>query len=239
MKNLLNLRGRSSTMDPVQPRPASGKQDTGVTLSDPGPLPDPLARELLQPVTPLHSVAVVRSQTGGRSVETASIAELEQLDADDAVMAFRVFQSFGYSASLLFHRAELAYYVALYQHGQLWQVLKPADLDTAEATFRYFEEQATRLSEGEMRAAHLEAQNEQLARQIAHAETQSERLRIDLDNHAAQTQTVTQRQQQMRRETALLDAQRVAAQALLNRLRRQIHQLGLTDSERIPHLPGR
>ena len=53
------------------------------------------------------------------------------------------------------------------------------------------------------------------------------------------TQTATQRQQQMRREIALLDAQRVADQAQLNRLRRQIHQLGLTDSERIPHLPAR
>lgn len=239
MKNLLNLRARSSDVGTVEPRPASVKLGTSVTPSEQGLQPELHARELCPPVTPLHPVAGGRSQSGGRSVDTASVAELEQLDADDALMVFRVFQSFGYSASLLFHRAELAYYIALYQHGQLWQVLKSAELDSAESAFRYFEEQAVRLAEGEVRAAHLEAQNEQLTRQIAQAQAQSERLRIDLDNHAAQTQQVAQRQQQTRREISQREAQRVAAQAQLNQVRRQIHQLGLTDRERIPHLPVR
>ncbi|MCI0152335.1 DUF2968 domain-containing protein [Paraburkholderia sediminicola] len=188
---------------------------------------------------PLHPVVTLPSPVGGRTIQTAGVAELEQLDAADALTTCRVFQSFNCVASLLLHRAELAYYVALYQDGALWRALRTADQDSAEAAFRYFEEQARHLSEAQMRRTHLEAENGQLARLIEEEETQVEKLRNEQERHAAQAQTVAQRHQQLRREIAQMEAQHVAAQAQLNRLRRQIHQLGLTGNERIPHLPVR
>jgi hypothetical protein len=185
------------------------------------------------------SEAVVPSQVSGRPVQMADTAEVEWLAEEEALTPFRVFRSFDYSVSLLFHARELVYYVALYQEGALWRALKAADLDAAEAAFHHFEEQATRLSEGETRRAQLAAQNEQLARMIAQSEAQAERLRCDLQRNAAQEQAVTGRQHQVRKEVSQLEAQRVAAQAQLNKAHRQIHQLNLTSNEGVPHLHGR
>jgi DNA anti-recombination protein RmuC len=176
--------------------------------------------ENTRPVTTLRPVPVVPSPPTGRAIQIADTAEVEWLAEEEALTPFRVFRSFDYSVSLLFHARELAYYVALYQEGALWRALKAADLDAAEAAFHHFEEQATRLSEGETRRAQLAAQNEQLARMIAQSEAQAERLRCDLQRNAAQEQ-------------------RVAAQAQLNKAHRQIHQLNLTSNEGVPHLHGR
>jgi hypothetical protein len=197
------------------------------------------AAETARPVTTLRPVPVVPSQVSGRPVQMADTAEVEWLAEEEALIPFRVFRSFDYSVSLLFHARELTYYVALYQESALWRALKAADLDAAEAAFHHFEEQATRLSEGETRRAQLAAQNEQLARMIAQSEAQAERLRCDLQRNAAQEQVVTGRQHQVRKEVAQLEAQRVAAQAQLNKAHRQIHQLNLTSNEGVPHLPGR
>jgi hypothetical protein len=171
--------------------------------------------ENTRPVTTLRPVPVVPSPPTGRAIQIADTAEVEWLAEEEALTPFRVFRSFDYSVSLLFHARELAYYVALYQEGALWRALKAADLDAAEAAFHHFEEQATRLSEGETRRAQLAAQNEQLA------------------------QAVTGRQHQVRKEVSQLEAQRVAAQAQLNKAHRQIHQLNLTSNEGVPHLHGR
>ena len=192
-----------------------------------------------RPVTTLRPVPVVPSQVSGRAVQIADTAEVEWLAEEDALTPFRVFRSFDYSVSLLFHPRELTYYVALYQAGSLWRALKATDLDAAEAAFHHFEEQANRLSEGETRRAQLAAQNEQLARMISQSEAQAERLRCDLQRNAVQEQSVVGRQHQVRKEVAQLEAQRVAAQAQLNKAHRQIHQLNLASNEGIPHLPGR
>jgi len=85
----------------------------------------------------------------------------------------------------------------------------------------------------------LAAQNEQLARMIAESEAQAERLRCDLQRNTVQEQAVSGRMHQVRKEVAQLEAQRVAAQAQLNKAHRQIHQLNLTSNEGVPHLPGR
>ncbi|MEW6341043.1 MAG: DUF2968 domain-containing protein [Paraburkholderia sp.] len=195
--------------------------------------------EPARPVTTLRPVPVVPSQVSGRAVQMADTTEVEWLAEEEALTPFRVFRTFDYSVSLLFHARELTYYVALYQDGTLWRALKAADLDAAEAAFHHFEEQATRLSEGETRRAQLAAQNEQLARMIAQSESQAERLRCDLQRNATQEQAVSGRQHQVRKEVAQLEAQRVAAQAQLNKAHRQIHQLNLTSNEGVPHLPGR
>lgn len=195
--------------------------------------------EPTRPVTTLRPVPVVPSQVSARGVQIADTAEIEWLAEEEALTPFRVFRSFDYSVSLLFHAKELAYYVALYQEGSLWRALKAADLEAAETAFHHFVEQATRLSDGETRRAQLEAQNEQLARMIVRSEAQAERLRSDLQRRGAQEQTVSNRQHQVRKEVSQLEAQRVAAQAHLNKAQRQIHQLNLTSNEGIPHLPSR
>jgi hypothetical protein len=195
--------------------------------------------ETVRPVTTLRPVPVVPSQSNGRPVQMADTAEVEWLAEEEALTPFRVFRSFDYSVSLLFHARELAYYVALYQEGVLWRALKATELDAAESAFLHFQEQAVRLSEGETRRAQLAAQNEQLARLIAQSEAHAERLRCDLQRNATQEQAVSGRQHQVRKEVAQLEAQRVAAQAQLNKAHRQIHQLNLTSNESMPHLPGR
>lgn len=192
-----------------------------------------------RPVTALRTVPMVSSQVSGRAVQMADTAEVAWLTEEEALTAFRVFQSFDYSVSLLFHARELTYYVALYQSGSLWRALKATDLDAAEAAFHHFEEQANHLAEGETRRAQLAAQNEQLARMIAQSEAQAERLRCDLQCNAAQEQSVVGRQHLVRKEVAQMEAQRVAAQAQLNKAHRQIHQLNLASNEGLPHLPGR
>jgi uncharacterized protein YhbP (UPF0306 family) len=195
--------------------------------------------EAVRPVTTLRPVPVVPSQVSGRPVQMADTTEVEWLAEEEALTPFRVFRSFDYSVSLLFHARELTYYVALYQEGTLWRALRASDLDAAEAAFHHFQDQANRLSEGETRRAQLAAQNEQLARMIAQSESQAERLRGDLQRNSTQEQAVTGRQHQVRKEVAQLEAQRVAAQAQLNKAHRQIHQLNLTSNEAVPHLPGR
>lgn len=255
MKSLLNRRSvlagpshlvqvsRENTVDSGSPddrEEAALAAATGVTpVVDGGTTASSPASEPARPVTTLRPVPVVPSQVSARGVQMADTAELEWLAEEEALTPFRVFRSFAYSVSLLFHAKELTYYVALYQDGSLWRALKAADLEAAEATFHHFEEQATRLSDGETRRAQLEAQNEQLARMIARSEAQAERLRTDLQRRSAQEQTISNRQHQVRKEVSQLEAQRVAAQAHLNKAHRQIHQLNLTSSEGIPHLPNR
>ena len=245
MKSLLNRRsallatGPSHLVQVAHDNTASSDNDPAATISNPSTPASSEPAETARPVTTLRPVPVVPSQVSGRPVQMADSAEIEWLAEEEALTPFRVFRSFDYSVSLLFHARELAYYVALYQNGTLWRALKAADLDAAEAAFHHFEEQATRLCEGETRRAQLAAQNEQLARMIAESEAQAERLRGDLQRNAVQEQTVAGRMHQVRKEVAQLEAQRVAAQAQLNKAHRQIHQLNLTSNEGVPHLPGR
>jgi hypothetical protein len=254
VKSLLNRRSvlagpshlvqveRENAADPVLPDDreeaalAAAASLTPASAGTPATAP---GAEPVRPVTTLRPVPVVPSQVSARGVQMADTAEIEWLAEEEALTPFRVFRSFAYSVSLLFHAKELAYYVALYQDGSLWRALKAADLEAAEAAFHHFVEQATRLSDGETRRAQLEAQNEQLARMIARSEAHAERLRTDLQRRSAQEQTVSTRQHQVRKDVSQLEAQRVAAQAHLNKAHRQIHQLNLTSNEGIPHLPNR
>ncbi|MBR8334162.1 DUF2968 domain-containing protein [Burkholderia ambifaria] len=190
-------------------------------------------------VVPMRPLNAVMPQGNARMVQTAEIAEIDALGARQALTALRTLQTFSYAVTLLLYRAELSYYITLGQDGKLWRALHAADFESAEAAFRHFEEQAVRLAEVELRRAQLEAQNQQTAAMIEASEAQAERLRSDLDYHAEQTQLVNSRQQQVRRDVANLEAQRVASQAHLNKTMRQIQQLRATSNERVPHLPAR
>lgn len=197
------------------------------------------AAESSRPVPTLRAVAVVPAQVNGRPVRVADGNEFAALAATDELMTFRVFRSFDYAVSLQFHAKELTYYVALHQDGALWRALKASDLDAASAVFRHLEEQAARLADGEARRAQLLAMNERLVQQIEESEALADRLRHDLQRHTTQEHVVTARQHQVRKEVTQLEAQRVAAQAQLNKAHRVIHQLSVATSEGVPHLPGR
>jgi hypothetical protein len=241
VKTLLNRRGASllngashllSADEGASAEPANnGEATSDVTAS--------IASEPSPPVASLRSVAALPPHIGGRAVQVADIAEVEWLTKEQTLVPFRAFASFDYSASLLFHKKELDYYVTLYQDGSLWRALKAADLDSAQTAFHHFEEQIVRLSEGEMRRAQIEAQNEQLARMIAQSEVQAERLRNDLQRNATHEQIAANRQHQVRKEVAQAEAQRVAARAQLNRALRQVQQLMLANNEGVPHLRNR
>lgn len=192
-----------------------------------------------RPVSTLHAVPAVPAHLANRPVQLADGASFAALAAADELSTFRVFRSFDYSVTLLFHSRSLSYFVAMHQDNTLWHAFRAADLDSASAVFHHLEEQATRLADGETRLAHLAAQNAMLAKQIEESESHAERLRVDLQRHAEQEHQVSARQHQVRRDVAQLEAQRIAAQAHLNKAHRTIHQLSVTSNEGVPHMPGR
>lgn len=238
MKNLWNRWGVITATPMSHVVPLGAELATPEDRSPSGAGED-LAAVSPQPVTPLRPVPVMPSPHGRHALQMADIAEVEALTASDAVTSFRFVRSFNYSVNLVFHRVELTYYIALYHDECLWRVLTSTELDSAEAAFRQFEEQAMRLSEIEIRRAVLEAHNERLSRMIAQSEAQAERLRNDLERNDTHSQLVTNRQHQLRREIGQIEAQRVATQAQLNRTLRQVQQLNASNNEGIPHIPTR
>jgi hypothetical protein len=188
-------------------------------------------------VTPLRAVMPTPPQSNAHPLQAAPIAEVEWLLQQNALATFRAFTSFAYSAALLFYPRDLHYYAVLYHEEGVWRVLKADDIDAAEQAFGHFVEQAMRLADVEMRRAYLEAQNEELARQIAESEAQIERTRVDLQRGSAHDQEVAQKQQDLRKELAQLESRRVASQVQMNKLHRQLHQLNVASNESVPHLP--
>jgi hypothetical protein len=190
-----------------------------------------------RPVTPLHAVQVTPSAPNGRAVQLADAADVERMSDNAELTTFHTFRTFDYSVSLLFYPKEMKYFAALFQEDRLWRVLSTSDINTARQLFHHMQDQATRLSDGETRRLQLEAQNEQLKRAIAESEAHAERLRQGLQRTTEQDQVVTSRQHQLRKELAQLEAQRTAAQAQLNKVHRQVHQLNVANNETIPHMP--
>lgn len=158
-------------------------------------------------ITPLRAVSVSAQQANAHAVRPVQVADAEWLLQEGALATFRSFSSFAYAVSLLFQASELTYYVVLYHDNAVWRVLKADDIDCAEPAFRHFVEQATRLAEAELRRAHLEAQNEQLARLIAESEAQVEHTRVDVQRGAGSASRL--RQQELRKELAQLEARRM------------------------------
>lgn len=248
MKSLLNLRraalanGAASALPFSQdearhldPADSAGLSVNGEHDAPPGTDGHPVTAPV-RPVTTLHPVQTNLGQSNGRSVSIADATEVERLMEEAALTSFQVFRSFDYSVSLLFHVRELKYYVALYQDGHLWRALAAHDLTTAKSLFHHLQDQAIRLADGQTRRLQLEAQNEQLKRLIARSETEAERLRRGVQRTATHDHEVTNRQHQLRKEVSQLEAQRAAAQAQLNKMQRQVHQLNIASNEGMPHL---
>ncbi|SAK52936.1 DUF2968 domain-containing protein [Caballeronia ptereochthonis] len=243
MKSLLSRRG--TLLDTAPSFLMQQKAHSAITFaaSESDAEDEPSEEEIgkVQPVTritPLRPAAASSIRPGTQALQAAQIAEVEWLVQQSALATFRAFQSFAFSASLLFHPRELIYYAVLNHEGAVWRVLKAGDIDAAEPAFRHFVEQAMRLADAEMRRVHLEAQNEQFARLIADSEAQIERVRVDLQRGSAQDQEVALKQQEVRKELAQLEGRRVAAQVQLNKLQRQLRQLDATANDNVPHLPS-
>jgi hypothetical protein len=240
LKNLLNRRNVTAVTDPL----ASIAEKAEVAIpsvvgedAQHEPQQNPADSATLSSQT--RSITVVTPQTGTRAVQMADTAALERLSSAEDLAQFRFFRSFDYSAALLFQGDGPDYYVALY-HGQaLWRAFMTVDLDSAEATFRHVQEQIVRLTEAEIRRAQLKSTNARLARSIERTEAQAEQLRNDIEREVTQTQLVNTQEHEVRKELAKLEAQRVSAQAHLNKATRQVHSLKLTNNEGIPHLPNR
>ena len=114
MKSLLNRRsallatGPSHLVQVAHDNTASSDNDPAATISNPSTPASSEPAETARPVTTLRPVPVVPSQVSGRPVQMADSAEIEWLAEEEALTPFRVFRSFDYSVSLLFHARELA-----------------------------------------------------------------------------------------------------------------------------------
>ncbi|CAB3773652.1 DUF2968 domain-containing protein [Paraburkholderia humisilvae] len=188
---------------------------------------------------PSRVTMVATQNNAGRRVRKADVAELERLSAADALVEFRTFRSFSYSAALLFDGVTPDYYVALCHDGVIWRAFTTSDLESAEAAFRQMEEHIAKLTEGEISRAQRKAEHQRVTRMIAQSEALAERLRNDIDRDAAHAQLVSTRQHDIRKELAQLEAQRGVAQAQMNRALRHVHNLTVTNNESIPHLQTR
>jgi hypothetical protein len=244
VKSLLSRRGslldnapsflvRQKASGPIRFPSPTIEDAEGVPSLEATPIAAPITR-----VTPLRPTAASSQPAGGQALQAGQIAEVEWLVQHGSLATFRTFQSFAYAASLMFYPRELTYYAVLYHENAVWRVLKAGDIDAAEPAFRHFVEQAMRLADAEMRRAHLEAQNEQLARLIEESEAQVERVRADMQRGGTHDQEVAMKQQEVRKELAQLEGRRVAAQVQVNKLQRQLHQLNATVNENVPHLPS-
>lgn len=229
MKLYLNKYAAETVKDTlVEEVPGAVRPSNPAPHEEAGPIDAPT-------VSPLRPLNAVMPHGTARSAQPAEIAAVEALSTRHALTPLRTLHTFSYSVDMLFHNAELSYYVTLSQDGKLWRALHAAELDTAEAAFRHFEDLAMRLADVELKHIQLEAQNEHIEAMAAASEAQAQQLRDDLERHAEQTQFVNNHQQQARKEVAQLEAQRVAAQARLNKAQRQMHQLRVTSNERLPH----
>lgn len=242
VKNLLSRRG--SLLDNPPSFLVRQKANGPIRMTSPDIAEDVALNEEMSDaasvtrVTPLRPAAVPSHSTGVQSLQAGQIAEVEWLIQQGSLSTFRTFQSFSYRASLLFSARELIYYAVLYHEDAVWRVLKAGEINAAEPAFRHFVEQAMRLADNDMRRAHLEAQNDQLARLIEESEAQVERVRTDLQQGSQHDQEVALKQQEVRKELAQLEGRRVAAQAQLNKAQRALHQLNATVNDSVPHLPS-
>lgn len=212
---------------------AGGSNPPGAMPSMPPSSPEP------RPVSTLHAVPVMPAHLNGRPVQIADGAAFEALATNNQLAVFRSYRSFDYTVTMYFHAHSLGFFVALHQEGTLWRALKANDIDAAGSAFHLLQEQATRLADGETRRLQLVAQNAELSRLIEESEAQAERLRVDLQRNAEQEHLVTGRQHQVKKDVAQLEAQRIAAQAQLNKAHRSIHQLKVATNEGMPHLHNR
>jgi DNA repair exonuclease SbcCD ATPase subunit len=224
----LNRRFACAAETPVQLNVDMDAAEVDEPLGE--PLPSPQSDEATgEPA--VCRVNVVLPRGNPRIMQAADIAEVEALRAQQALTPFRTLETFSYSVGLLFHRAQLSYYVTLRHQGTLWRAICATEFDVAEAAFGQLEQQAVELAGVEAKRAQLEAQNRHALASIEALEAHAQRLRANLRHGEDQTRLVAENRQQVRREVAHLEAYRAAARAQLSAISRQIHNLTETSNE--------
>lgn len=183
-------------------------------------------------------VAWSRHYDHNDAVEVADIEEVEALSQDGAFTELRELHSFGHSARLFFHGAELKFYAALYMDDLLWRAMKSSDAEVAERAFDEFSLQVNQRARSEVRRVQLDATNMQLQHVIAESQARAERLRANIQRNAAQKQRAIEREGDLRNHIKQLEATRLQAQLNANRIVRQIGQLHSTCAAQLPRNRG-
>jgi hypothetical protein len=154
-----------------------------------------------------------------------NIDELQKLTQAGGLAELRATRNGSYGARLYFLATEMLYYVALSQDARWWRVVKTQDAARAESIYAQFSRKSFELADGEIRRVQLQAQKELLDRVIAKSADRANRLSADLELAQQQDSQVSQRQQQLQAESAVLQTDKLEAERKLRTLQLQVEQL--------------
>ncbi|SAK96873.1 signal peptide protein [Caballeronia pedi] len=154
-----------------------------------------------------------------------NIAELQNLVQAGSLTELRATRNGSYGAKLFFLPQEMLYYVALSQDARWWRVVKTQDVARAESIYAQFARKSFDLADGEISRTQLQAQKALLERVIAKSADRANRLTADLALAQQQDSQVTQRQQQLQAESAVLQTDKLEAERKLRALQLQVEQL--------------
>ncbi|WP_321800207.1 DUF2968 domain-containing protein [Caballeronia sp. J97] len=154
-----------------------------------------------------------------------NIAELQNLVQAGTLTELRATRNGSYGARLFFLAQEMLYYVALSQDARWWRVVKTQDAARAESIYAQFSRKSFELADGEISRTQLQAQKALLERVIAKSADRANRLTADLELAQQQDSQVSQRQQQLQAESAVLQSDKLEAERKLRTLQLQVEQL--------------
>jgi hypothetical protein len=154
-----------------------------------------------------------------------NVAELRQMVQTGQLTELRTTYNGSYGATLFFYPQEMVYYVALFQEKRFWRVVKTQDDARADTVYAQFARKSYDLAENEIRRMQLQAQKALLERVIAVSDDRAKRLSADLSIARAQDNEVSQRQQQLQAESAVLQGDKLSAERKLRALQLQVEQL--------------
>jgi len=154
-----------------------------------------------------------------------NIAELQNLVQAGSLTELRATRNGSYGVKLFFLASEMLYYVALSQDERWWRVVKTQDVARAESIYAQFARKSFDLADGEISRTQLQAQKALLERVIAKSADRANRLTADLALAQQQDSQVTQRQQQLQAESAVLQTDKLEAERKLRALQLQVEQL--------------
>ena len=180
------------------------------------------ANEPAQPA--LVDLSDLNADSNAPRVE-GNIAELQNLVQAGSLTELRATRNGSYGAKLFFLAQEMLYYVALSQDARWWRVVKTQDTVRAESIYAQFSRKSFELADGEIRRTQLQAQKALLERVIAKSADRANRLTADLQLAQQQDSQVSQRQQQLQAESAVLQTDKLEAERKLRALQLQVEQL--------------
>ncbi|BBU28159.1 hypothetical protein BTHE68_18930 [Burkholderia sp. THE68] len=183
-----------------------------------------VAEKAVQPAAAPEDLSDLNADSNAPRVE-GNIAELQNLVQAGSLTELRATRNGSYGAKLFFLTSEMLYYVALSQDERWWRVVKTQDAARAESIYAQFARKSFDLADGEISRTQLQAQKALLERVIAKSADRANRLTADLALAQQQDSQVTQRQQQLQAESAVLQTDKLEAERKLRALQLQVEQL--------------